>query len=70
MFWSCECSSRWPTSERITASLSMHRGHPRQQLAELDAGDVGGDRLELAADLRRGVGFRSNVSWWASPPDR
>ena len=27
-------------------------------LADLDAGDVGGDRLELAAELGRGVGLQ------------
>ncbi len=30
-------------------------GQARQQLAHLDAGDGGGDRLELAANLGRGV---------------
>ena len=32
-------------------------GHAREDLADLDAGDVGGDRLELAADFGRGVGL-------------
>ena len=34
-----------------------HAGQPRQMLADLDAGDTGGDRLELAADFGRRVGF-------------
>ena len=46
---------REPTSERMTANLSIIVGEPRQVLADLDAGDVRGDRLELAADLGRGV---------------
>ena len=35
----------------------MHSASLRQVLAELDAGHVRRDRLELAADLGRGVGL-------------
>ena len=37
------------------AALCIHWAMPRQMLAELDAGDVGGNRLELAADPIRRV---------------
>ena len=37
-------------------------GELRQMLADLDAGHVGGDRLELAAELGRGIGLEVQVS--------
>ena len=37
--------------------LVPHLGLQREVLADLHAGDVGRDRLELAAELRRGVGL-------------
>ena len=39
----------------MTANRSISCGQARQVLADVDAGDVGPDRLELAADLDRGV---------------
>ncbi len=38
--------------------LVHHLGLVRQVLADLNAGDVGADRLELAANLRRGTGLQ------------
>ena len=37
--------------------LVHHLRDPREDLADLDAGDVGGDRLELAPDLGGGLGL-------------
>src|SRR5262249_22260387 len=37
--------------------LVHHLRHPRQVLAQLDAPDVGADRLELATELSRGGGL-------------
>ena len=37
--------------------LVRHLGDAREVLADVDAGDVGVDRLELAADVGRGVRF-------------
>ena len=47
-----ECSST--DDERADdGELVPHPGLQREVLADLHAGDVGGDRLELAAELRR-----------------
>ena len=52
----------WSTSvcviERMIASLSVRWRQQRQVLADLDAGHVRGDRLELAADLAGRVGLQ------------
>ena len=57
MLWKLECSSCWPTSERITASLSMTAAVRGSSSPTWTPGQLRGDRLELAADLRRGVGL-------------
>ncbi len=54
--FSCVAPVRW-CRLRISATLSIMRRHQREVLADLDAGDVGRDRLELAAHLGRGVGL-------------
>ena len=38
-------------------NLSAIAGDAREQFANVDAGDVGVDRIELAADFARGVGL-------------
>ena len=49
--------------------LVGHRRQARQQLADIDAGDVRANRLETARESRRGrPGLRSNVSRWLGPP--
>ena len=70
MFWKLECSSMQADDRADHGDLVQHAGHPGQQLADLDAGQPGRDRLELAADPAGASGLRSNVSWCASPPDR
>ena len=71
MFWKLECSSRRPTIERSTASLSIacrraaagarRSGCP----ARLVAIGLNSPRISAGAS-----GLRSNVSWWARPPER
>ena len=50
--------------------LVRHLAQPRKMLADLDAGNVGGDRLKRPADLGRRLGLRSNMSRCGGPPSR
>ncbi len=69
-FWKLECSSRRPTIERITATLSMTPAIRGSMLADLDAGQPGRDRLELAADAVGRVGLEVEGVLVRRPPDR
>ena len=51
---------------RMIGQLVDVLGHLRQVFADLDAGDLGGDRAERPAVV--GAGFMSKVSIWLAPP--
>jgi len=66
----------WPSWLPLVLEAA-HDGQPvgdrrleRHQFAEIDTGNVGADRLELAANLDGASGFMSYMSMWLGPPGR
>jgi len=58
--------------DRANDGQPVHAGSdPRQVFANVDAGNIRPDRLELAADLRRGIGLEIGpCPGAAAPPDK